>query len=48
MRAGTAWFAYRGTRMGAFTYDTQYRIGSLTKMLVAVAVLRLCRRAPCA
>jgi D-alanyl-D-alanine carboxypeptidase len=37
-----AWFAGRGKVDGmAPTGDTQYRIGSLTKMFVAVAVLRL-------
>ena len=43
MRDGApAWFAGRGTVDGAApTGDTQYRIGSLTKMFVAVAVLRL-------
>lgn len=43
MRDGApVWFAGRGTVDGvAPTSDTQYRIGSLTKTLVAVAVLRL-------
>jgi len=43
MRDGApAWFAGRGTVDGvAPAGDTQYRIGSLTKMFVAVAVLRL-------
>jgi CubicO group peptidase (beta-lactamase class C family) len=43
MRDGApAWFAGRGTVDGtAPGADTQYRIGSLTKMFVAVAVLRL-------
>jgi CubicO group peptidase (beta-lactamase class C family) len=43
MREGTpAWFAGRGAVDGvAPAGDTQYRIGSLTKMFVAVAVLRL-------
>jgi D-alanyl-D-alanine carboxypeptidase len=43
MRDGApAWFAGRGTVDGAAPAgDTQYRIGSLTKMFVAVAVLRL-------
>jgi CubicO group peptidase (beta-lactamase class C family) len=37
-----AWFAGRGTVDGAApSGDTQYRIGSLTKTFVAVAVLRL-------
>ena len=37
-----AWFAGRGTVDGVTPVgDTQYRIGSLTKMFVAVAVLRL-------
>jgi CubicO group peptidase (beta-lactamase class C family) len=43
MRDGApAWFAGRGTVDGAAPAgDTQYRIGSLTKMFVVVAVLRL-------
>ena len=43
MRDGApAWFAGRGTVDGmAPAGDTQYRIGSLTKTFVAVAVLRL-------
>ncbi len=39
---GQAWFAGRGTVDGAApTADTQYRIASLTKMFVAVTVMRL-------
>ncbi len=43
MRDGAqAWFAARGTVDGAApTADTQYRIGSMTKMFVALAVMRL-------
>lgn len=39
---GIAWFGARGTLSGdPPTADTQYRIASLTKMFVAIAVLRL-------
>ncbi len=43
MRDGAqAWFAARGTVDGAApTADMQYRIGSMTKMFVALAVMRL-------
>src|SRR5260221_2365800 len=43
MRDGAqAWFAARGTVDGAApTADTQYRIGSMTKMFVALTVMRL-------